>query len=127
MTSDLEVFDYTRPETEHKKDVVRLTDTASFKADMQIVREGGANNLHHHTGNDGFWLVMDGRARFYGEDDEVLAEVGENEGVLIPHDTKYWFESAGEDPLEILHVASYVEGKEDKRVDDQQYWRDQNN
>ena len=123
--TDPEVFSFEPPEYEHKKDVIRLADTDSFKADMQIVREGGANNLHSHTGNDGFWFVLDGEARFYTEEDEVVAELGEREGILIPHDYPYWVESAGETPLTILHVASYVEGVEDQRVNHQPDWRKQ--
>lgn len=119
------VFQYEEPEIEHKKNHVNLTRTDSFKANIQIVREGGANNLHSHTGNDGFWYVLDGVARFYTEDDEVVAEIAEEEGILIPHGYPYWFEKDSDEPLKILHVASYVEGIEDQRVDHQEHWREQ--
>lgn len=73
--------------------------------------------MHSHTGNDGFWLVLSGHARFYGEGDEVIAELEEDEGVLILHDFHYWFESPDGNELEILHIASFVEGIEDRRID----------
>lgn len=114
----IEKFEYETPEDPtDTKNVIRLAATDSFKADMQIVGKDGENNMHSHTGNDGFWYVMSGKARFYGDGDEVVAELEPNEGLLIPHDEKYWFESAGEHPLEILHIGSYVAGVEDRRID----------
>ena len=120
---EAEVFKYENPETSHKKAIERLCQTGSFYADVQIVNEGGANNMHSHTGNDGFWYVLGGSARFYGEGDEAIAELEENEGVLIPHDLPYWFESADGEELEILHIASLVEGVEDQRIDHETHWR----
>ena len=74
-------------------------------AQVQVVPQGGENNLHYHTGEDGFWLVMKGRARFHGPDGPT-GEYGPMEGVLMPHNARYWFEAVncGED-LHILHVA----------------------
>lgn len=78
----------------------------------------GATNLHSHSGNDGFWMVLSGRARFYAEADEPIAELGPRQGVLVPHGTPYWFESASDDePLEMLHVSARTNAKHDKRID----------
>lgn len=71
-------------------------------------------------------MVLNGRARFYTEDNEIVAEAGTNEDVLIPHGFKYWFESTGEDPLEILHVTPYAEGVEDERIDHEDFVREEN-
>jgi mannose-6-phosphate isomerase-like protein (cupin superfamily) len=58
---------------------------------------------------DGMWMVLTGRARFYGEGDEVIGEFGPLEGVYIPRDVKYWFESASEDePLQLLQVEAFA-------------------
>lgn len=123
--SEAEVFEFEREESDRPKDHYWFTRTDSFAAEVQVVREDGANNLHSHTGTDGLWMVRDGKARFYTEDDEVVAELESDQGVLIPREYPYWFESIGDVPLEILHISSYVEGKERERVDHEQNWREE--
>jgi mannose-6-phosphate isomerase-like protein (cupin superfamily) len=72
---------------------------------VQVIRKGGENNLHAHGHLDGMWTVLSGKARFYGEGDAVLAELGAQEGIMIPRGFKYWFECASDDePLVILQV-----------------------
>lgn len=101
------VFKYERPDSlERPKTMVRLFRADIARAEVQVIREGGENNLHSHSGSNGFWMVLGGKARFYGDGDEVLAELGPYEGVHIPRTFKYWFESAGDEVLEILHVTS---------------------
>jgi mannose-6-phosphate isomerase-like protein (cupin superfamily) len=39
---------------------------------MQVVLAGGETNRHAHTGQDAAWLVLEGRARFYGKTDDVV-------------------------------------------------------
>jgi mannose-6-phosphate isomerase-like protein (cupin superfamily) len=73
---------------------------------VQLVSEGGENNLHSHAHVDGFWFVLSGRARFYTTDDEVIGEFGPYEGVLVPRTYPYWFESCGDDELEILQFEA---------------------
>jgi len=103
--------------TTRSKSHVVLGKTDLYRASVQIVRGGGANNLHSHTGNDGFWFVLSGRARFYGEGDELYAELGPNEGIVMPRNTPYWFEPAGDAELEILHLACFAQAEEDRRID----------
>ena len=62
-------------------------------ADMQLVKQGGENALHSHTQSDGFFIVLEGAVKFYGESDVLLAELGKQEGIVIPHGFKYLFES----------------------------------
>jgi mannose-6-phosphate isomerase-like protein (cupin superfamily) len=57
---------------------------------------------------DGFWFVLRGAARFYTSNDDVLAELGPDEGILIPRDFPYWFESVGDAQLELLQVEAYA-------------------
>ena len=51
---------------------------------VQVVHDGGENNLHYHNNSETVWLVMAGRARFYGAGDVVLGEIGEREAILMP-------------------------------------------
>lgn len=104
-------FSYKSPEkmTRTKANTI-IAKSNLMRAMVQVVREGGENNLHYHAKVDGFWFVLKGKARFYGPGDELIAEVEPQEGVVIPQYARYWFEKAGEDDLEILLVQAFNEG-----------------
>lgn len=111
-------FSYVKP-TEQKtgKAIVSLCQTDIIRGAVQIVREGGDNNLHSHTGMDGFWMVLKGRVRFYGPGDEVLGEFGPHEGIVMPRNAQYWFESCGDEDLELLQVVAFDRDVRNDRVD----------
>ena len=108
-----QLFSYQRPENDRAKNLTVLCKTEMLSADMQLVREGGENKLHSHTASDGFFMVLQGNVKFYGEGDVLVAELGPHEGTVMPHGFKYWFESSGTETLQLLHVAA-----KDPRVDD---------
>lgn len=111
------VFKYNQPELTSKKTLVRLARTDRMLAFVQVLREGGENNLHSHGHLDGFWMVLKGRARFYGEGDKLLADLGPHEGILLPRNFKYWFESSSDETLELLQVeAADISMPEDRQV-----------
>ncbi len=96
---------YERPETlERQRTIVWLGRTDRLVADVQVVTEGGETNLHSHGHLDGFWYVLKGRAKFYGEDNVLLGDLGPNQGILLPRGSKYLFVSDSAEPLEILQV-----------------------
>ena len=68
---------------------------------MQVLQEGGENNMHAHPAQDGIWIVLKGRVKFYGKGDVVLAELGPLQGIHIPRGFYYWFESSSPEMLEI--------------------------
>ena len=111
-----QVFRYEAPDNDRSKNLTVLCKTDRLAADMQLVKEGGENRLHSHTSSDGFFLVLEGRVTFYGEGDVVIAELGRDEGVVMPHGFKYWFASSSEEPLRILHVAASDPNVTDARV-----------
>ena len=78
--------------------------TNNVVSTVQVFEKGVHNNLHTHLTEDGYWLVLGGRARFHGEGDTIIADLGKLEGVLLPAGTKYWFEGISDEPLEILRV-----------------------
>jgi mannose-6-phosphate isomerase-like protein (cupin superfamily) len=92
---DAKLISYERPALKAgQPKAVKLlarSDRAFFA--VQVVREGGENNLHSHAHVDGFWFVLSGRARFYTTGDELLGEFGPHQGVLVPREYPYWFES----------------------------------
>lgn len=101
-------FRYEKPQSQANKQIVRLARTDRMFAGVQVVRKGGENNLHSHPNMDGFWMVLKGRVRFYGEGDAVLGEFGLMEGMLIPRGFKYWFEVVGEEELELLQFEAFA-------------------
>jgi mannose-6-phosphate isomerase-like protein (cupin superfamily) len=88
------------------KQIANLMRGDLMRLNVQIVKEGGENNLHYHTGGDTVWMVLKGAARFYGVGDKLLGEIGPQGGILLPGGSRYWFEKIGTDDLEILQIVS---------------------
>ena len=106
------VFRYRRPEKlKTNRGIAPLARSDILFSAVQVIREGGENTLHSHAGMDGFWFVLRGRARFHGAGDKLIAEIGQHEGVFVPRNVPYWFESASDELLELLQVEAI-----DKRV-----------
>jgi len=112
----LSTFSFDGHEPVQGKEKVRLAKTDFIRADIQILGPDGANDLHTHSGNDGFWLVLAGRLRMYGEGPEPVAELGPMQGALVPHGTRYWFEAGSDEQVHLLHVAARTNAREDKTV-----------
>ena len=83
-----------------------------LKGAVQVMSKGGGDlDLHYHPGGDGFWMVLQGRVRFYGPDG-VIGEYGPHEGILMPRNARYWLEAT--DPsqdLHLLHVTASIQRK----------------
>jgi len=110
-------FRYEKPDVTSPKGTMKLCQTDILKTAVQVVREGGGNNLHSHAAADTCWMVLKGRARFYGEGDGILGEFGPMEGIMTPRGTPYWFESADEtEDLELLQMAAKLRGEKDVRT-----------
>lgn len=105
----IQSFTYAKPDTSgpRPKQIVQLVRGELAGVSAQIVKEGGENNLHYHTGRDGLWFVLRGRVRFYGVGDELLGEYGPDEGILLPAGSRYWFEKVGDEELEILQFVAH--------------------
>ena len=117
MAQDAKEFRHKTPEFEGVKKTWQVCNSDLMKVQVQVVKSGGENNLHTHTGEDAFWYVVSGAVRFYGEGDKVIGEYQKGEGILVPRGFKYWFESASSDPLEILRVTAKDQSVDNKRVD----------
>jgi mannose-6-phosphate isomerase-like protein (cupin superfamily) len=110
MPEPIQRFKYRGPQAEGARDTAvgrksfPMCMTDNVVSTVQIFEKGVHNNLHVHLVEDGYWLVLGGRARFHGEGDTIIAELGKFEGVLIPAGTHYWFEGIADEPLEILRV-----------------------
>jgi mannose-6-phosphate isomerase-like protein (cupin superfamily) len=99
-------FTYKAPDAmERVKEIVQLTRTPSLRVNVQVVKEGGENNLHYHTNSDGVWIVLRGGAKFYGPGDTLIGDLGVLEGITLPGGARYWFEKTGDEELEILQIV----------------------
>lgn len=111
------VFGYQQPEKLEKgKGIVRLCRSDLVYSTVQVLQAGGENNLHAHPAQDGIWIVLKGRVKFYGKDDAVLAELGPLQGIHIPRGFYYWFESASPEMLEILQVEAIDKSVRNERL-----------
>jgi mannose-6-phosphate isomerase-like protein (cupin superfamily) len=111
------LFGYETPELTKDKAIVRLCRSDIMYSAVQVLREGGENNLHAHSAQDGVWIVLKGRARFYGKDNVLLAELGPMQGVHIPRGFYYWFERAGTEVLELLQTEAIDKTIVNRRLD----------
>jgi mannose-6-phosphate isomerase-like protein (cupin superfamily) len=129
MPQEAKEFRYQTPQFEGVKKTLQVCNSDLMKVQVQVVKDGGENNLHTHTGDDAFWYVIRGAVKFYGEGDKLVGEYQKGEGILIPRGYKYWFESAAPEPLEILRVTAKDQNVENQRVDhsaQKQWMVDQN-
>lgn len=100
------VFKYAKPQIDKARHLYKLPCTDRMIPHIQVVRKGGENNLHSHVHLDGFYFVLKGRVRFNGPNDTVIGELGPMEGVVVPRNSQYWFESIGTEDLELLQVEA---------------------
>jgi mannose-6-phosphate isomerase-like protein (cupin superfamily) len=117
MVQEAKEFRHRSPEFEGVKKTWQVCNSDLMKVQVQMVKSGGENNLHTHTGEDAFWYVISGAVKFYGEGDKLVGEYQKGEGILVPRGYKYWFESASSEPLEILRVTAKDQNIDNKRVD----------
>ena len=104
-------YSYAMPEAfDAARAAIVLAETDLMRARVVVLKPGqGENNLHYHTRSDSFWMVIRGRAAFYGPDDEIIGEFGPMEGTTTPRFFRYWFKNAGEDDLEMLHIFAHAQ------------------
>lgn len=117
MPQEAKEFRHQTPEFEGVKKTWQVCNSDLMKVQVQVVKNGGENNLHTHTGEDAFWYVISGAVKFYGEGNKLVGEYKKGEGILVPRGYKYWFESASQEPLEILRVTAKDQNIDNKRVD----------
>jgi mannose-6-phosphate isomerase-like protein (cupin superfamily) len=75
-------------------------------------------------------MVLKGAAKFYGPGDVVIGDLKEMDGIVLPGGARYWFETTGDVPLEILHITAVENAKtKDQRinVDKHKDWMTESN
>src|ERR1043166_2378497 len=116
MAQDAKEFRHRSQDFDGVKKTFHVCNSDLMKVQVQVVKNGGENNLHTHTGEDAFWYVISGAVKFYGEGDKLVGEYKKGEGILVPRGYKYWFESASAEPLEILRGTARNKGIDNNRV-----------
>jgi mannose-6-phosphate isomerase-like protein (cupin superfamily) len=90
-----------------------LAKTDSCSATILVLRDGYTASHHYHPNQDGIWVVLKGRVRFFGGADKaVLGEFGPFEGVKQPENSRYGFEAVGEEEAWLMQIAGYPKGPE---------------
>ncbi len=118
----IQTIKYERPQSDKVKDVNWLMRTDQVVAVVQVVKDGGENNLHYHTNADQVYFVLAGAVRFYGVGDALIGEAGPQQGIFIPGGSRYWFEKAGETDLEMLQLV-FKSGKSERiNIDAHKPW-----
>jgi mannose-6-phosphate isomerase-like protein (cupin superfamily) len=96
------------------------SDYTIASTDMMTVRikcyaQGGENALHSHPAEDHTFVVLDGAARFMGQDGEI-GVLKKNQGIMLPRGAYYYFKSCGDTPLVLLRVGAQKEAPKDDRL-----------
>jgi mannose-6-phosphate isomerase-like protein (cupin superfamily) len=82
------------------------TDLMSIR--IKCYAQGGENVLHTHPAEDHAFVVLAGKARFFGKDGET-AVLTRNQGILVSQGWYYRFESCGDEPLVLLRMGAQKE------------------
>ena len=93
----LKRISYAKPTLAGLRGISTLASTDVLSAIVQTLAPGARQGLHAHGSYDGFYFVLAGRVRFYGRNNALFAEIGPHEAVLVPRNTPYAFEAAGEE------------------------------
>jgi quercetin dioxygenase-like cupin family protein len=82
----------------------------------KVYAEGGENAMHNHPHEDHSFIVLEGQATFHIETDDNEQVVGRYEGVMLPRNVNYWFQSTGDDNLVMVRVGAIHKGVEHHRL-----------
>jgi mannose-6-phosphate isomerase-like protein (cupin superfamily) len=92
------------------KQTTLLAETDLLTCAVMVSTHGGENYLHAHPDLDQLFVVLNGQATFYTEVDQVGAVIGQWEGVVVPHQTAYWYEATSEQNLVLLRIGAHPVG-----------------
>lgn len=100
-------FSYVKPNFDGAKKLIKLARTDHLIGVMQVLKKGGEVNLHSHRHLDGFWMVISGTVRFYGDGGELLGDFGPMQGIIVPRDAQYAFENVSGEDAELLQLEAF--------------------
>ena len=116
-------FRYERPEQDAVKTIAWLVKDPQFTVAVQVVKDGGENNLHYHTNASQVYFVIAGNVRFNGVREKVISELGPLQGIFVPAGARYWFEKTGSDDLQMLQIVARTGAKSERLdIEPQKEW-----
>jgi len=86
-----------------------LAETDNMQIRLKVYASGGENTLHAHTSEDHSFVILQGRARFYGKDGKHT-DIGPNQGIVLPAGAYYKFEAISDEELVLLRMRAKVPG-----------------
>lgn len=115
----IEVFAFSMPDdlAPDTRANVRLCEGEILRGTVQVLPKGFSNTLHYHPAAEGFWMVLKGCVKFYGNDARFLGEFGPLQGVLIPRNGRYWFHQFGDEEALLLQIKGKANDGSKNRVD----------
>jgi uncharacterized RmlC-like cupin family protein len=108
----MQLITYARPQLGGPRGMSILALSDIMTVVVQSLGAGARQGLHAHESYDGFYYVLGGRARFFGRDNAVFADLAPGQGVFIPRGTPYGFEAI-DGEAQLLSIDAI-----DKRVPD---------
>lgn len=111
----VQTFAFSRPDVDPvpKRINCTLAKTEACSSTILVIQKGYFEPAHYHPNQDGIWMVLKGRVRFYGgADDKVTGVLGPMEGIMQPQNSRYWFETEGDEEAWLLQIAGYPKGKQ---------------
>lgn len=85
-----------------------LASTDRMWMNIKTYAADGENTLHTHTNEDHAFVVLQGKAKFFGPGGECTV-LARNEGILLPRGTLYSFRAEDGEPLVVLRVGCVVD------------------
>ena len=82
-----------------------LAATDELTIRLKVYASGGENELHAHPEEDHAFIILQGSARFFGPEGEIM-ELGRHEGIMMPAGNLYRFNATSTEPLVILRVGN---------------------
>ena len=84
---------------------IPLAKTEHMTIGLNYYIPGRKNKLHTHPGEDHTFVVMDGQATFYNKDHQPTV-LNKGEGIMLPENHYYYFQSTGDKPLALFRVSA---------------------
>ena len=110
------VFDLRTPYLEQGRTTDVRARTDLMTVTMKVYAEGGENAMHNHPHEDHSFIVLEGEATFHIETDENTKVVTRYEGVMLPKNVNYWFQSTGRQNLVMIRVGASYPGEKRGRL-----------
>jgi mannose-6-phosphate isomerase-like protein (cupin superfamily) len=88
-----------------------LAATEDLTLRLKIYASGGENELHAHTSEDHSFVVLQGSAKFFGPEGEMV-ELTKHQGIMLPKGNYYRFYATSEEPLVMIRVGNPYLGKQ---------------